>query len=147
MNVPLIFIFLTISGLIALGVMVYIITRFKNQLKNGELSPGLLSHYITKKNSKGDDIYYPVVEFKTLSGQTIKEHSIYGTAKDKFVENSTVNVIYQPNEPSKFFIEGQNPTIAAYITIISICLTQIIMTFYLYRIDPNFLDKMVSFIK
>ncbi|RYC68151.1 DUF3592 domain-containing protein [Spirosoma sordidisoli] len=69
MNVPFAFTILTISGLFLIGVLIFILVRFRNQLKNGIRVSGTLVDYEAKASSRGQTAYHPIVEFKTILGE------------------------------------------------------------------------------
>ncbi|RYC68152.1 hypothetical protein [Spirosoma sordidisoli] len=75
----------------------------------------------------------------------MKGSSIYAASDKKFDENTEVVIIYQPEDPKKFFVEGQNPTAFAYIGILMFVGTYTYLVYWLYERDPGFFHGLLHF--
>lgn len=53
----------------------------------------------TKRNSDGDILFYPVIEFTTAGGETIQFRSSTGTNPPAYNVGDQVEVLYDPNLP------------------------------------------------
>ena len=51
--------------------------------------------------------YYPVIEYQAGT-ETVKEKSTTGYGqKDKFTVGQTIDILYNPNEPTEYIIKGE----------------------------------------
>ena len=61
-------------------------------------------------SSDGDsDSWYPIVSFEA-DGRAISLESDVGGGRKRFYEGQTVEVLYDPDDPSCFTLEGLDPT-------------------------------------
>lgn len=146
MNILITVLILVLSGLFFIGLMIYIILRYKKLVKTGKTTPGIVVDYDLKKRGKRK-VYYPVVEYTTLFGEKIRGNSIYGLSRKKFAKGTEVNVIYQHDKPLKFFVEGQNQANFGYLGIFFIVLIHAVLIYFLIHEDAAFYEKVRSFFK
>lgn len=95
-----------IITLIGLGLLIagIIKIREKSHLRNwGIKTEGII---YSLEQSRHDEVYYPVVRFKTKEQQWITRKLDFGTNPPRYAEGSKVNLIYDPDEPENVDIDG-----------------------------------------
>jgi len=77
---------------------------------DGEKALATISDYKITKDSDGVKSFYPVLQFKTKSGETVTVNSLKRRGS-KYKDNTRLTVYYLPNDPNKFYISGLVPFI------------------------------------
>ena len=83
--------------------------HWKNQKlrKNGALAQGEVVEVIERKSSTSDFhklYYYPIVGFKTKSGQSIRKELNIGTNPNRYPVGRKLSIIYDISDPEGFRI-------------------------------------------
>jgi len=99
---------LGLVGLVLLGIAVFLFLKTKRLLSVGKTAKGKIVDVVKKESQDQDEegfsststTYYPVIEFKTVTGQVIKFEAGVGRSNQNAYEiGHTVDVIYDPNKP------------------------------------------------
>ena|ERR1051326_4607434 len=94
-----------IIGLLFIFAAARMMWRNKKLLREGEIcKANVAGHEMEEKGSF--TLYFPVMEFKTLSGKAIKKKYHVGISKPYYAEGDEVEVICKKNDPEDFVIKS-----------------------------------------
>ncbi|WP_177226002.1 DUF3592 domain-containing protein, partial [Arsenicibacter rosenii] len=91
-----------ILGLLCTMGALYQLYRGSWLFLNGQSAEGRV--VANERSSGKSSVYYPIVEFKTLSGQTYRCKGQSGTLPAEYEVNDSVTVHFDPDKPTNTFI-------------------------------------------
>jgi len=99
------YIFLFVGvGLIVIGII--LIIRANHLKSHGIVTNGIIQDFFSVPNDNGGRTYYPIVKFSVKDGVIVTEKHSLGFSFKLYKKGSSVRVIYDPNNYSKFFIDS-----------------------------------------
>lgn len=100
---------------ITLSIAVYSTIVIRAELAKEQSAPGRVVDLVGKRDSEGDELFYPTVEF-TLPDGTVQTVEIpEGTRPAAHAEGDAVTVLYDPDDPTDARIDSFGSTILQWI--------------------------------
>jgi hypothetical protein len=85
--------------------------RYQQLLKNGIPTTGTVVDLVKSSNTRDNPAlgaaYYPVVIFKTRSGQDIRQKMSFGRYPSPYSKGDKVDILYSSKKPSKCMIASE----------------------------------------
>lgn len=75
-------------------------------VRTGEHATATITQMTYKSSMKRGGVYYPVVKFKTTSGEEIEEQAAFGSDPPQYKVNDTVEVIYKKDHPKEWSLNS-----------------------------------------
>jgi len=94
-----------VIGLVVLIGSVVAILKTRSRIANSLSADGLVTAFATEMGRSGY-LYYPVVQFKIPSGQTISFQSSVGTSRAGYSVGQQVKVLYDRRNPQEAEIDA-----------------------------------------
>lgn len=112
------------AGVVFLGIFIVMTSNNINFLNKSSISKGIVVDFERQTSSKGKSSYYPVVEYKTLKGETVRFTENLSTSFSPQI-NSVVEVVYNSENPNEAKINSFaylwfGPSILAFMAVIFI---------------------------
>jgi hypothetical protein len=92
-------------GLGLLGGAAYLALDTRADIARAETAAGTVIDLIGRRDSDGDTIYYPHVQYLTRSGETVEFSGAVGSSPPAFEIGEAVSVLYDPVAPQEARID------------------------------------------
>jgi hypothetical protein len=95
----------TILGAFFLVLAVAQYFRLRKLSEKGVKTYAVIKDLIRSPQPQGQDSYFPVLEYKTMSGEVVTKKSYTGNKKGQQKIGDKVAVVYNPDKPEEFLLD------------------------------------------
>jgi len=94
-----------ITGAFFLVLAVVHYFRLRRLSEKGNKTFAIIIDLIRSAQAQGLDTYFPVLEYKTMSGEVITKKSYVGNKKGQQKIGDRVAIVYNPDKPEEFLLD------------------------------------------
>lgn len=104
-----------VVALITLSIAVFSALYIRDELAREQSVPGRVADLVARRDSDGDEIFYPVVEYVLPDGMPKRVELSFGTSPPSYAKGDAVTVLYDPEDPSDARIDSTGSAIVEWL--------------------------------
>lgn len=104
-----------VVALITLSIAVFSALYIREELAREQSVPGRVTDLVARRDSDGDEIFYPVVEYVLPDGTPKRVELSFGTSPPYYAKGDAVTVLYDAEDPSDARIDSTGSVIVEWL--------------------------------